>query len=233
MIIGGMLISSVEYPGKMSLVIFTGGCVLRCPYCHNPELIHGGNEADIEEIKSEIQKSQDFIDSVVITGGEPLVQFEELKELLNYLRKTNLEIKLDTNGCYPERLQEIIGGVNYLALDVKAPPAKYEEVTGAPIWENVKKSMEIAGNSKETFLECRTTYVPGLLDETDITEIAKEINCNLYTLQQFRNRTVLDEKLKATPSPSRDELLKIARKIKPFTSRVRIKTDEFGDETVK
>lgn len=233
MIIGGMLISSVEYPGNISLVIFTGGCILSCPYCHNPELIDGGKEVGLDEIKSEIQDSLDFIDSVVITGGEPLVQFEELKELLDYLKKTTIKIKLDTNGCYPERLQEIVEDVDYLALDVKAPPDKYEEMTGAPIWGSVKKSMEIAGNSKNTFLECRTTYVPGLLEKQDIVEIVKDINCDLYTLQQFRNRAVLDEKLKTTPNPSRDELLKIARAIKPFISPVKIKTGEFGDELVE
>ena len=90
MITGGMLISSLEYPGKISLVIFTGGCILRCPYCHNPDLIDGGKEIDLEEIKMEIQDSMNFIDSIVITGGEPLIQFEELKELLNYIKKYRL-----------------------------------------------------------------------------------------------------------------------------------------------
>lgn len=233
MIIGGMLISSVEYPGKISLVLFTGGCILRCPYCHNPELISGGEEVDLDEIKLKIQDSLNFIDSLVITGGEPLVQFEDLKELLNYLKDTELKIKLDTNGCYPERLEEIIHLVDYVALDVKAPANKYEEITGASIWDDVKKSMEIVRKSPNTFLECRTTYVPGLLDKGDIQEIAKDTKCDLYTIQQFRNRVVLDEKLKNTPSPSRDELLEIAREIKSSIPRVKIKTGEFGEEIIE
>jgi len=233
MIIGGMLISSVEYPGKISLVLFTGGCILRCPYCHNPELISGGEEVDLDEIKLKIQDSLNFIDSLVITGGEPLVQFEELKELLNYLKDTELKIKLDTNGCYPERLEEIIHLVDYVALDVKAPANKYEEITGASIWDDVKKSMEIVRKSPNTFLECRTTYVPGLLDKGDIQEIVKDTKCDLYTIQQFRNRVVLDEKLKNTPSPSRDELLEIAREIKSSIPRVKIKTGEFGEEIIE
>jgi len=233
MIIGGMLISSLEYPGKISLVIFTGGCILRCPYCHNPELIDGGKEIDLEEIKMEIQDSMNFIDSIVITGGEPLIQFEELKELLDYIKNTGLKIKLDTNGCYPERLEKIIHLINYVALDVKAPVNKYKKVTGASIGDKVKKSMEIAQDSPNTYLECRTTYVPGLLDKQDIMEIVKDINCDLYTIQQFRNRVVLDEKLKKTPNPSRDELFKIARKIKPFNTPIKIKTSEFGDELLE
>lgn len=233
MIIGGMLISSVEYPGKISLVLFTGGCILRCPYCHNPELISGGEEVDLDEIKLKIQDSLNFIDSLVITGGEPLVQFEDLKELLNYLKDTELKIKLDTNGCYPEKLEEIIHLVDYVALDVKAPANKYEEITGASIWDDVKKSMEIVRKSPNTFLECRTTYVPGLLDKGDIQEIVKDTKCDLYTIQQFRNRVVLDEKLKNTPSPSRDELLEIAREIKSSIPRVKIKTGEFGEEIIE
>lgn len=231
--IGGMLISSLEYPGKISLVIFTGGCTLRCPYCHNPELINGGREVNLEEIKQEIHDSINFIDSLVITGGEPLIQFQELKELLIYLKDTDLKVKLDTNGGYPEKLEKLVEYLDYVALDVKAPSSKYEEITGAPIASKVKKSMKIVLNSPNTFLECRTTYVPGLLDEQDILEIAKDINCDLYTIQQFRNRAVLDEKLKTTPNPSRNELLEIAKVIEPFTHRLKIKTDEFGDEIIK
>ena len=67
----------------------------------------------------------------------------------------------------------------------------------------------------------------------DIVEIAKNIRCDLYTIQQFRNRTVLDEKLKETPSPSRKELIKIAQSVKPFQKKIKIKTSEFGDEIIK
>lgn len=233
MITGGMLISSVEYPGNISLVIFTGGCILRCPYCHNPELIDGGNEVDLGEIKLEIQDSLNFIDSLVITGGEPLIQFKELEELLNYFKKTSLKIKLDTNGYYPERLQKLIHLIDYVALDIKAPFNKYREITGKSIEENVEKSMLVALSSPNTFLECRTTYVPGLMDKEDLLEIAANIDCDLYTIQQFRNRVVLDEKLKKTPNPSRDELYKIAEEIKPFVQHLKIKTSEFGEELIK
>ena len=83
------------------------------------------------------------------------------------------------------------------------------------------------------YLECRTTYVPGLLDPEDIIDIAKNIECDVYTIQQFNNKTVLDEKLKEIPSPSRKELFEIAESIKPFQNNIKIKTSEFGDETIK
>jgi pyruvate formate lyase activating enzyme len=75
--------------------------------------------------------------------------------------------------------------------------------------------------------------VPSLLNSTDIEKIAKKITCDLYTIQQFRNRTVLDEKLQNTPNTTRNELFDIATKIKPFLDRVKIKTGEFGDEIIK
>lgn len=71
------------------------------------------------------------------------------------------------------------------------------------------------------------------MNPEDMEKIAKEITCDLYTIQQFRNRTVLDEKLQNTPNTTRKELLKIANKIKPFLDNVKIKTGEFGDEIIK
>lgn len=232
MIMGGVLFSSVEYPGKVSLVVFTGGCILRCPYCHNPELITGGKPVTLDEIKLEIQDSLDFIDSLVITGGEPLIQHQELEDLLNYVQGTDLKVKLDTNGCYPERLRKLIKYIDYVALDVKAPFSKYEEITGKGIGADVKESMRIAVNSPGTFLECRTTYVPGLLDAKDIKEIAENITCHSYTIQQFRNKVVLDDKLKKTPNPSRQELYNLAVSIKSLVPHLRIKTGEFGVEEI-
>ncbi|NYB51255.1 MAG: anaerobic ribonucleoside-triphosphate reductase activating protein [Methanobacteriaceae archaeon] len=231
MITGGIIFSSLEYPGKVSLVIFTAGCTLRCPYCHNPEIIHGGENLELSEIERKIDESQDFIDAVVITGGEPLMQMEEVRKILQYCVKKGLKTKLDTNGGYPERLSEVVDLVDYVALDVKAPFNKYKEIIGANIGEKVIKSMNISSNSK-CFLECRTTYVPGLLRPSDIIEIAENIHCDIYTLQQFRNQIVLDERLKETPNPSPQELKRIARQIKPILGKIKIKTAEFGEEII-
>jgi pyruvate formate lyase activating enzyme len=232
MLIGGIIFSSLEFPGKVSLVIFSGGCSLRCPYCHNPEIIEGGEPTELSEIKNQIQEARDFIDAVVITGGEPLVQSEEVKKILEYSIQQGLNTKLDTNGCYPEKLSEIINLLDYVALDVKAPFNQYKKVIGAEIGESVKESMEICYNS-DCYLECRTTYVPGLLEPHDIIEIAKNIKCNVYTLQQFRNRVVLDGNLKKTPNTTINELRDVALQIKPiFKGKIKIKTAEFGDELI-
>lgn len=235
--IGGHITSTLEFPGHMSIVIFTAGCNLRCPYCHNPELIamDGGEEIPLDEIFNQIEESVDFLDSVVITGGEPLLQEKDVKKILNQCHELDLKTKLDTNGCYPKKLKKIINLLDYVALDVKAPFDKYERIIGADVGEQVKESMDIARNS-DSFLECRTTYVPSLMNVDDIKKITQEVSCDLYTLQQFRNRVVLDEKLYQTPNVTRDELKNIANQIKPVKlslGKVKIKTGEFGEETIK
>lgn len=230
--IGGTFISSLDFPGRISLVISTGGCPLRCPYCHNPELIDGGEEVTYHDILKKIDDSLEFIDALVITGGEPLMHYAEIKDILTYAKSKNLETKLDTNGCYPEKLKSILELVDYVGIDVKAPFDKYKDIIGSDIGSKVEKCLEISFNSNSTFLECKTTYVPSLISFEDIKQISREIECDLYTIQQFRNRVVLDPKLENIPSPTPQELRKIAEAIKPVFKKVKIKTAEFGEEII-
>lgn len=232
MIIGDMIISSLEFPGNVSLVIFTGGCILRCPYCHNPEIIEGGKSVEMDKIVAKIDNSLEFIDSIVITGGEPLIQHEDVKYIFRYSKSKGLKTKLDTNGFFVYELEDIIDLSDYVALDIKAPFDKYEKIIGSDIGKEVRKSMEACIKSG-VYLECRTTFVPYLMEMEDVVEIAKNIEADMYTLQQFRDVNVLDEKLYGTDIPSRDELKEITEKIKPYLKHIKIKTAEFGDEIIK
>jgi pyruvate formate lyase activating enzyme len=234
---GGTLISSIEFPGKMSLVIFTAGCMLTCPYCHNPDLIEGGDEVPTKDIIHKIRDASDFVDGVVITGGEPLIQDGEILKIMEYCKESDLLVKLETNGYYPERLERLIKLVDYVSLDVKAPFDKYQKILGKcslsqDPGESARKSMEICLKSG-VYLECRTTYVPGLLDPEDVLEIAESIKCNVYTIQQFKNKVVADARLKNVPNPSREELLEITEAVKPLVKRVKLITSEFGVEFIK
>ena len=230
--IGGMVISSIEFSGKMALVIFTAKCMLRCPYCHNSEIIEGGDVYQLEEIFQKIEESIDFIDSVVISGGEPLMQDMQVFEILKHAKSLELSTKMDTNGYYPEKLQKMIKLIDYVALDIKAPFNKYEQIIGEAIGSQVRSSMEICSEDPDTFLECRTTYVPALMKPEDVVEIAKSIQCDRYTLQQFNSKTVLDERLKEAVMPLRDDVKKIAESLKPYLDDIRIKTYEFGEEII-
>ena len=121
MFVGGSVISSVEFHRNMSLVIFMSGCPLTCRYCHNVELLDDTTEKSFEQIKEEIDSSADFLDAVVISGGEPLMQLDALIEIFTYVSQLGLKTKLDTSGIYPDRIKKLLDLklLDFVSLDVK------------------------------------------------------------------------------------------------------------------
>ncbi|AMK14685.1 anaerobic ribonucleoside-triphosphate reductase activating protein [Methanobrevibacter olleyae] len=228
--------SSIEYPKNMSFVIFLAKCPLKCPYCSNSEILERGTEISLEEIYEKIDDSALFIDAVVISGGEPLVQYEDVIEIFKYVKEIGLKTKLDTSGVYPDRLRKILDLdlVDYVAMDVKAPSDKYNEIIKADIGDKVRECMKIVNEHEDVILECRTTYCPALLKEEDLFTIANEVDCDLYTLQQFRNRCVLDESLAEAEEPNPHDMENIAKKIKKLhpNQNINVKTAEFGQKSV-
>lgn len=234
MYVGGSVISSVEFHGNMSLVFFMSKCPLACRYCHNVELLEDNTEKSFEEIKHEIDSSADFLDAIVISGGEPLVQTEAVIEILKYVRQIGLKTKLDTSGIYPDKLKEILdlGLLDYVSLDVKTTFSKYRKITGANVGFQVKKSMDLI-NSAGVHLEIRTTYVPTLHTKKDIINLVDEIKAEVYTIQQFRNKNVLDPALEEVEVPNPHDLAELAREIKPyFNGTVKVKSGEFGEQVI-
>ncbi|WP_305512466.1 anaerobic ribonucleoside-triphosphate reductase activating protein [Methanobrevibacter sp. V14] len=234
MYIGGSVISSVEFHGNMSLVIFMSKCPLACRYCHNVELLEDNTEKSFEEVKYEIDSSADFLDAIVISGGEPLVQTDAVIEILSYVRKIGLKTKLDTSGIYPDKLKKILdlNLLDYVSLDVKTTFSKYKKITGANVGFDVKKSMELI-NDAGVHLEIRTTFVPTLHTKKDIMNLVDEIESEVYTIQQFRNKNVLDPALEKVEVPNPHDLTKLAKMIKPyFNGIVKVKSGEFGEQVI-
>ena len=234
MYVGGSVISTVEFHGNMSLVLFMSKCPLACRYCHNVELLEDNTEMSFEEIKQEIDSSFDFLDAVVISGGEPLVQTDAVIEILQYVRQIGLKTKLDTSGIYPENLKRILdlNLLDYVSLDIKTTFSKYRKITGANIGFQVKKSMELI-NEAGVHLEARTTYVPTLHTKKDIRNLVDEIEAEVYTIQQFRNKNVLDLALEKVEVPNPHDLAELAREIKPyFNGTVKVKSGEFGEQVI-
>ena len=234
MYVGGSVISSVEFHGNMSLVLFMSKCPLACRYCHNVELLEDNTEKSFEEITQEIDSSADFLDAIVISGGEPLVQTDAVIEILKYVRQIGLKTKLDTSGIYPDRLKKILDLdlLDYVSLDVKTTFSKYRKITGANIGFQVKKSMELI-NEAGVHLEIRTTYVPTLHTKKDIMNLVDEIEAEIYTIQQFRNKNVLDPALEKVEVPNPHDLADLAREIKPyFDGIVKVKSGEFGEQVI-
>ena len=231
MYIGGTVISSVEFHGNMSLVIFMSKCPLACKYCHNVELLEDNTEWSFEKVKEEIDSSADFLDAIVISGGEPLVQTDAVIEILKYVREIGLKTKLDTSGIYPDKLKEILDLhlLDFISLDIKTVFSKYRKITGANVGFNVKKCMELINEYPDVHLEARTTYVPTLVSKKDIHNIVDEIEADIYTIQQFRNKNVLDPALEKVENPNPHDLIKLAEEIKPY---LKVKTSEFGEQII-
>lgn len=229
--------SSLDYPGKMALVLFTPGCDLRCRYCHNPQLLKNQKltKWDIEEIQEEVENNMDFIDAIVLSGGEPLLHLQDIKKFIKQAKDADLLVKLDTNGLHPDGVKEIIKDIDYVAMDIKAPLDKYYKISDVypnNTEELITKSMEIIMN-EGVFLECRTTYVPGLLEPEDIIELTKTIHCNSYTLQQFRNRVTFDSRLATYEEPNPEELIKILEKLDCQIPEIHLKSRQFGNQIIK
>lgn len=234
MYIGGTLISSVEFHGNMSLVIFMSKCPLACRYCHNVELLEDNTEWSLDKVKSEIDSSADFLDAVVISGGEPLVQTDAVIDILTYVREIGLKTKLDTSGIYPDKIKKILdlNLLDFVSLDIKTTFSKYRKITGANVGFDVKKSMNLI-NEAGVKLEARTTYVPTLHTKKDIINLVDEIEADIYTIQQFRNKNVLDPALEKVEVPNPHDLAKLANEIKPyFDGIVKVKSGEFGEQVI-
>ena len=236
MYVGGSVISSVEFHGNMSLVIFMSGCPLTCRYCHNVELLDDSTEKSFDEIKSEIESSADFLDAVVISGGEPLMQTDALIEIFSYVREIGLKTKLDTSGIYPDKIKQLLdlNLLDFVSLDVKTTFSKYRKITGSNVGFQVKKSMELINADENVHLEVRTTYVPTLHTKKDIINLVDEIEADIYTIQQFRNKNVLDPALEKVEVPSPHDLAQLAREVKPyFKGQVKVKSAEFGEQVIE
>jgi len=219
--IGGFQKTSLlDYPDLISAIIWTVGCNFCCPFCYNKNLVFGNVETyPEEEIFSFLEKRKGMLDGLVITGGEPLLQ-EDIVDFASKVKKLGYPIKIDTNGTYPEKLKELIDKklVDYVAMDVKAPKNKYNQLTGAKTdISKIEKSIEIIKADAPDY-EFRTTFAPELLKKEDIIEIAKWLDgAKRFYLQQFKNETQLvSSKLGNVAPYSKEYLNETLNEIRPF-----------------
>ena len=162
------------------------------------------------------------------------MQVDAVIEILKYVRQVGLKTKLDTSGIYPDGLKKILDLdlLDYVSLDVKTTFSKYKKITGANVGFKVKKSMDLI-NQAGVHLEARTTYVPTLHTKKDIINLVDEIEADIYTIQQFRNKNVLDPALENVEVPNPHDLEKLAKEIKPyFDGVVKVKSAEFGERII-
>lgn len=182
--------SMVDFPGRISAVIFTQGCNMNCGYCHNRCLIgqNGRNQIlEEQDVLAFLDKRRGLLDSVVVSGGEPTLQ-KDLVPFFETIRGMGYQTKLDTNGTNPELLQELLDNklVDYVAMDIKAPFCKYRQVCCSPVdTSKLARSIDILKDSRIEY-EFRTTYTPELCND-DLMDISRTISgAKRYVLQQYR-----------------------------------------------
>ncbi|MDM8551643.1 anaerobic ribonucleoside-triphosphate reductase activating protein [Desulfobacterales bacterium HSG2] len=198
MIFGGLQKNSfIDYPGKISCVLFLSGCNFNCPYCHNPDLAKGCLKCPhfLKESKvyDFLEKRMGFLDGVVISGGEPTLQ-SDLVLLCERIKNMGYPVKVDTNGSRPDVIKRLVdkGLVDYLAMDIKTDPFHYSPLIKKDCdYESILSSIRIIMESGLPY-EFKTTCIKPLVDEQVIRSISHIIQgAMLYALQQFHKTEVL------------------------------------------
>ena len=193
-IVGIDKLSLLDYEDKVSVVLFSQACNMRCPFCHNGEAILGASkedEIDFNEILDFLKTRKGLIDAVVFTGGEPTLE-PDLKVKIKAVRDLGFLIKLDTNGTNPEIVESLLdeGIIDYVAMDIKNCPNLYAETCGLKFInvDNIKKSIAII-MAKAPDYEFRTTLVKELHERMDYEAFLNLIKgAKRLFLQKFVDR---------------------------------------------
>lgn len=194
--IGGIQKTSlIDFPGRVSCILFLTGCNFDCPYCHNPELGNGNQSPSVinaSQLRTFLTKRRGLLDGVAITGGEPTLQ-SDLPDLCRTIKSMGFSIKLDTNGSRPAVLKKLIAEqlLDFIAMDVKTMPEQY-----IPLICRSCKPSEIIDSiqiiiSSRLPHEFRTTCVKPIVDEAVIEAMANLINgAQRHALQRVQHETV-------------------------------------------
>ncbi len=186
---GYQKLTLLDFPGKPACTVFTGGCNLRCPFCHNAGLVRNplAQNNATAEVMEYLTKRRGILDGVCVTGGEPLLQ-PDLADFLRDVRDLGYAIKLDTNGSLPDKLADLLslGLVDYVAMDIKSSPQGYATATGADIDPAVfARSVQVLKESGVPH-EFRTTAVGGIHTPEDFVKIGQWLgDVPAYFIQRF------------------------------------------------
>jgi pyruvate formate lyase activating enzyme len=186
----------IDYPGHIACTIFTFGCNFRCPFCYNRSLVIDDSTPAIPmgEVFDFLSERREFLEGVVVCGGEPCIH-SDLPDFIAKVKRMGFLVKLDTNGTNPSMLEDLIHKnlLDYVAMDIKAPWQKYEQVVKVRVkLKDIKQSFNLVVNSGIDH-EVRTTVVPKIHTEKDVVRIAHQVRkAKRYFLQQFAPLKTLD-----------------------------------------
>ncbi len=180
----------LDFPGRVASLVFTGGCNLTCPFCHNAGLVLDPDsypDYPLDELLADLKKREGFIDGVVVSGGEPTID-TGLPAFLSVLKEKGLQVKLDSNGLAPAVISSLLEQqlVDYYAIDIKTSLSRYNELHTQPVrTEALVETVQILKQA-DVEVEFRTTCIPHLVTETEIDEMGELLQgVPLWVLQQF------------------------------------------------
>lgn len=193
----------LDFPDKAACIIWFSGCNMRCPYCHNPDIVRAGGKGrmSIDDVFDFLKKREGLLDGVVLSGGEATL-YPDIIDFARQIKAMGFAVKLDTNGTRPKIVKQLVEEnlVDYIALDYKAPRAKIKEVTSIDKFDEFEETVSFLCGQNKTPFEVRTTVHTDLLNEGDILEIAEDLKDKHYTgtyyVQNFQGN---DETLKNLP----------------------------------
>ncbi|MBO8129502.1 MAG: anaerobic ribonucleoside-triphosphate reductase activating protein [Peptococcaceae bacterium] len=211
-------LSLVDWPGKVSAVVFLRGCNFRCPWCQNPNLVEPsrfGPVIPVDDIMRYLKKRREMLDGLVVTGGEPTLS-PGLTAFLSQVKETGIPVKLDTNGSRPEVVGRLLNQrlVDTVAVDYKVPLRMYGDTVGYSKPGQVAKT--IAAVLHRGCGCVRTTVVPGLHTEELLAEMLGAfpgLNKINYRLQGFRPGSCLDPAYNGLPPVTSDEITRLSIRI--------------------
>lgn len=221
---GFQKLTLLDFPEHTACTVFTSGCNMRCPFCHNALLVTepGGDLFDEDEIFDHLKKRRGILEGVAVTGGEPLLQ-KDIERFLYDIKDLGYKVKLDTNGSFPERLKDILslGLADYVAVDIKNSKEKYAETVGVKSFDitPIEKTVELLLKGNVDY-EFRTTVVKHFHTAQSITELCLWIEgAKRYFLQGFVNSgELIDDSCEGFGKAQMNELLICAKKIIPSAS---------------
>ena len=227
MCIGGIQKTSTrDYPRRLSTVLFTRGCNMRCPYCHNAELLDAtGDCLDAERVMEELNRRKHLIDAVVFSGGECTL-WKDLPGMIRRVRQMGYLVKLDTNGTHSGVVESLLqqNVLDYVAMDVKAPPGKTKETVGISVdEEEIWSTADLLRESRVPH-EFRITLCQELTSPVDVLAIGRKLQgSRRFVLQNFRDGdTVLAGKGRLHPYPA-EQLHQLHQNLMPFFREVLIR----------
>ncbi len=227
-LVGLQKMTVLDFPGRVACIAFTFGCNFRCPFCHNASLVLGEGKADVseEEFFAFLKKRKGLLDGVSVTGGEPLLQ-SGIEEFLGKIKSLGYQVKVDTNGTYPDVLKRIVKAnlVDYVAMDIKNSEENYPVTIGCENvdFEKIRESINFLIHEASIEYEFRTTVIAEFHTEGVFDEIGKLINgADNYYIQAFKDSGDLISGRKMTPLP-KQIMQNMANRVSPYVKNVELR----------